>query len=161
MKNFHFGDNLRMMRCYRGYSQEAMGNGLDMAQGTYSKIEYSKDLPETEMIGRLAEILQFGPDEFRSTSWYANQYNEFKRTSQTFTVLKWQGKIGYMVLLFVAWIDMSLGFINGAKIQTMDVKLLIACLIGLGVFLFHHFSVEQIKVSFRDEGDLNEGEVRG
>lgn len=149
-----------MMRCYRGYSQEAMGNGLDMAQGTYSKIEYNKDLPETEMIGRLAEILQFGPDEFRSTDWYANQYNEFKRTSRTFTILKRQGQIGYIVLLFVAWIDMSRGIIDGARIQTMEVKLLIACLIGIGVLLFHRFSVEQIKVSFRDEGDLNEGEVR-
>lgn len=160
MKNFHFGDNLRMMRCYRGYSQEAMGNGLDMAQGTYSKIEYNKDLPETEMIGRLAEILKFSPDEFRSTDWYANQYNQFKRTSQTFTVLKRQGQIGYIVLLFVAWIDMCRGFIDGARIQTMEVKLLSACLIGIGVLLFHRFSVEQIKVSFRDEGDLNEGEVR-
>lgn len=28
MKNFHFGENLRMMRNYRGYTQEAMAKDL-------------------------------------------------------------------------------------------------------------------------------------
>lgn len=151
MKNFHFGENLRMMRNYRGLTQEAMANGLDMAQGTYSKIEYSKDLPDNEMIGRLAEILQFEPDEFHSTSWYANQYNGAKKTNQTFTVLKRYGQIGYIVLLFVAWLDMSRGFIDGAKIQSMDVKLFAALVIGTGVFCFHYYSVKEVKMRVEEE----------
>lgn len=153
MKNFHFGENLRMMRNYRGYTQEAMANGLDMAQGTYSKIEYSKDLPDTEMIGRLAEILKFEPDEFRSTSWYADQYNGSKKMNQTFTILKRYGQIGYIVLLFVAWLDMSMGFIDGAEIQSIDLKLLTSILIGAGVFCFHYYSVEEVEMSVEGEGD--------
>lgn len=164
MKSFHFGENLRMMRNFRGLTQEVMAKDLNMSQGTYSKIEYNQDLPEAEMICRLAEILQFEPDEFRSTSWYADQYNGSEKMNQTFMVLKRYGQIGYIVLLLVAWLDMSMGFIDGAEIQSIDLKLLTSMLIGAGVFCFHYYSVKEVEMSVEEEGDYGEdvgGGLRG
>ena len=121
-----------------------------MSQGTYSKIEYNQDLPETEMIGRLSDILKFEPDEFRSTSWYADQYNGSEKMNQTFMVLKRYRQIGYIVLLLVAWLDMSMGFIDGAEIQSIDEKLFTSILIGFGVFCFHYYSVKEVDVNIQN-----------
>lgn len=160
MKNFHFGENLRMMRNYRGYTQEAMAKDLSMSQGTYSKIEYSNDLPDIEMINKLAEILDFRPKDLISTSWYADEFNGIGKTNRTIAILNRRGQIGYIILLLAAWWDMSRGFIDGAKIESIDMKLLCGTIIGLGVFFFYYFSVLRVEVKVQNgqfSGEDKEG----
>lgn len=146
MKNFHFGENLRMMRNYRGYTQEAMAKDLSMSQGTYSKIEYNADQPENEMINKLAEILSFRPKDLISTSWYADEFNGIGKTNRTIAILNRRGQIGYIILLLAAWWDMSRGVIDGAELKSLDSKLLWSTILGLGVFFFHYFSVIRVEV---------------
>lgn len=150
MKNFHFGENLRMMRNYRGYTQEAMAKDLSMSQGTYSKIEYTNDLPDIEMINKLAEILSFRPKDLISTNWYADEFNGIGKTNRTIAVLNLRGQIGYIILLLAAWWDMSWGFIDGAELKSLDSKLLWSTILGLGVFFFHYFSVMQVDVTVQN-----------
>jgi transcriptional regulator with XRE-family HTH domain len=156
MKNFHFGENLRMMRNYRGYTQEAMAKDLSMSQGTYSKIEYSNDLPDIEMINKLAEILSFRPKDLISTSWYADEFNGIVKTNRTIAILNHRGQISYIILLLSAWWDMSRGFIDGAELKSLDSKLLWSAILGLGVFFFYYFSVMRVELKVQNGQFLGE-----
>lgn len=100
------------------------------------------------MIYRLAEILNFRPDDLISTNWYANEFNGIGK--RKITIINKIGHIGYIILLFSAWWDMSRGFNDGAKIETIDAKLFSAIIIGLGVTLFYNFSVTQVEVKVQN-----------
>lgn len=152
MKNFHFGENLRMMRIYRGYTQEAMAKDLNMSQGTYSKIEYSKEMPDNEMIINLTEILRFRPKDLISANWYADEFelNGIGKTKRTIAVLKRPGQIGYIILLLAVWWDMSCGLIDGVELKSLDSKILGSAILGLGVFFFHYLSVIHLDVTVQN-----------
>lgn len=148
-----------MMRNYRGYTQEAMAKDLNMSQGTYSKIEYSKDMQDIEMIDKLAEILKFSPKDLISTNWYADEFNGFGKTNRTIAILNRRGQIGYIFLLLVAWSDMSYGVIDGAELKSLDLKLLWSTILGLGVFFFHYFSVKRVDVKVQNGRFFGEAKV--
>lgn len=151
MKNFHFGENLRMIRNYRGYTQESIAKDLCMSQGTYSKIEYSKVMPDIEMIHKLAEILKFRPKDLISTHWYADEFNGISKTNRTIAILNRRGQIGYIFLLLITWWEICSGMFSGAELTSLNSKLVWATILGLGVFFFHYFSFKQLDVIVQHE----------
>lgn len=58
MDNFNFGKNLKKIRLIKGISQAAMASRLEISQATYSRLEHQSDIPDADMVNRLAEILE-------------------------------------------------------------------------------------------------------
>ncbi len=57
MINFHFGENLRVIRTTKGISQKAMAHQLEISQPTYSRLESSKNVPEPNIVSEIAKVL--------------------------------------------------------------------------------------------------------
>jgi len=152
MKNFHFGENLRMMRIYRGYTQEAMAKDLNMSQGTYSKIEYSKEMPDNEMIINLTEILRFRPKDLISANWYAHAVNgDSKKNRRSVATISVVGQRAYAVLLAIGIWDSTLGAAAGTETESINIILLIGCYLGLGAFFLYHFTVKHVEMAIEDD----------
>ena len=52
-----FGENLKMLRKQKGFSQEELAVRLHVVRQTISKWEKGLSIPDAEMLIRLAEIL--------------------------------------------------------------------------------------------------------
>lgn len=152
MKNFHFGENLRMMRHYRGYTQEVMAKNLNMSQGTYSKIEYSKDIPELQLINKLAETLDVKPEALISADWYAEAVNgSSKKSSCSVATISPTGRRAYAILLLIAVWDSTPGAASGAQVESIDALLLIGSIFALCSLFLYHFTIKHVKLSVQDD----------
>ncbi len=63
MKNFNYGENLRIARQIKGISQEAMAWDLSISQSTYSRIESGKIIPDPLQAAKIEEILGVRPSD--------------------------------------------------------------------------------------------------
>ena len=58
-----FGENLKMLRKQKGFSQEELAARLHVVRQTISKWEKGLSIPDAEMLIRLAEILEVSVSE--------------------------------------------------------------------------------------------------
>ena len=152
MKNFNFGENLRMLRNYKNICQEGMASGLNISQASYSRIEASREFPELELINKIAEILEVRPKDLISANWYPQAVNgDSEQNKPTVTTISRTGQIAYAVLLATAAWDSTLGAAAGAEIESKDIILFIGSIIGMTVFFLYHFTVKHEKLRIEDD----------
>ena len=61
MNEFHFGENLRIVRQAKGISQEAMALFMGMSQTSFCNMEKRSTVPSHEVVERLAKVLEVEP----------------------------------------------------------------------------------------------------
>lgn len=67
-----FGENLKMLRKQKGFSQEELAARLHVVRQTISKWEKGLSVPDAEMLIRLAEILEVSVSELLERNWNRN-----------------------------------------------------------------------------------------
>ncbi|WP_276359602.1 helix-turn-helix transcriptional regulator [Daejeonella sp. H1SJ63] len=161
MKNFNFGENLRMIRIYRNVCQEGMATGLNISQASYSRIEASPDLPELQLINKLADTLGVRPKDLISANWYAQAVNGgSEKNKRTVATINHTGQVTYGILLATAAWDSTSGTASGAQMESINAILFIGSCIGLGAFFLYHFTVKHVKLIV-EEDTLNAHEGLG
>ncbi len=57
MKDFHFGENLRLVRITKDISQKAMAHHLEISQPSYSRLESDARIPSHTIVSAMAKVL--------------------------------------------------------------------------------------------------------
>ena len=152
MKNFNFGENLRMIRSYKNVCQEGMAAGLKISQASYSRIEASRDLPELQVINQLAETLEVRPKDLLSARWYAQAVNGgSEKNKRTVATINHTGQVAYGILLAATAWDSTSGAASGAQTESINALLLIGACLGLGAFFLYHFTVKHVELDLVDD----------
>jgi len=152
MKNFNFGENLRMIRSYKNVCQEGMATSLNISQASYSRIEASPDLPKLQVIDQLAETLDVRPKDLLSVNWYAKAVNgDSENNRRPIATISHTGQVSYGILLAIAAWDSTLGAADGAKIESVDAKLFIGTIFFLTAFFLYYFTVRKAKLNLEDD----------
>lgn len=152
MKNFNFGENLRMIRTYKNVCQEGVASGLKISQASYSRIEASRDLPELQVINQLAETLDVRPKDLLSANWYAEGENGgSEKNKRSVATINHTGQVAYGILLAIATRDSTSGAASGAQMESINALLLIGCCLGLGAFFLYHFTVKHVELIVEDD----------
>lgn len=155
MKNFNFGENLRTIRNYKNVCQEGMSAGLKISQTSYSRIEASREVPEPQLIHKLAEVLDVRPEYLVSANWYAKALNNgSKKNKRTVFIINRNGQMIYAILLAVAALESTLGAADGAKIESLDARLFLGTLFYLAAFFLYNFTVKKTDLNVEDDTDL-------
>ena len=63
MKNFNYGENLRILRQRKGISQDAMAMNLNISQTKYSRMERRSNMWDSTLVEKIAEILRIPVSE--------------------------------------------------------------------------------------------------
>lgn len=152
MKNFNFGENLRMLRNYKNVCQEGMATGINISQASYSRIEASRDLPELQLINKIADTLEVKPKSLISANWYAEAVNGgSEKNKRSVSTINRTGQIAYAALLvFGAW-DSTFGAAAGAEIVSKDAILFMGGVFGLAAFFLYYFTVKHVVLAFEDD----------
>ena len=157
MKNFNFGENLRMIRSYKNVCQDGMAKGLKISQASYSRIEASRDLPEVQQINKIAETLEVKPKDLLSASWYAAAVNSSSgKTRESVAIISYKGQIAYGVLLAIAAWDSTFGTAAGAGLESKDTLVFTGGILFLIAFFLYYFTVKNVEVVL-DEDWLERG----
>ncbi len=152
MKNFNFGENLRMIRNYKNVCQEGMASSLNISQASYSRIEASPDSPELQVINKLADTLGVRPKDLVSANWYAKAVNgDSDKNKRKVATINHTGQMAYGILLAIAAWDATSGTAAGAETGSIDVLLFISTCMGLGAFFLYHFSVKHVELIVEDD----------
>ena len=153
MKNFNFGENLRMIRIYKNVCQEGMAASLNISQASYSRIEASPDFPEVSVINKLADTLGVRPKDLISANWYALAVSGGSdKNRRKLATINHTGKVAYGLLLAIATWDSTSGTAAGAETESMNTLLFMGCCLGLGAFFLYHFTVKHVELVVDDEG---------
>lgn len=156
MKNFNFGENLRMIRNYKNTCQEGIAAGLKISQASYSRIEASRDVPETWLIHKLAGTLDVRPKDLLSTNWYSKAVNhDSGKSSRSVILISKNGKMAYAFLLAIAVLDAIFGAVDGAKIESLDAILLISVIFSFAALLLYNLTVKKTDVNLEDDSPLS------
>ena len=70
------GDEIRIRRLTKGYSQEYMSYALDISQAAYSKLERNETEMSITRIYQIAEILEVSPFELLPKPKYGTGINQ-------------------------------------------------------------------------------------
>ena len=152
MKNFNFGENLRMIRSYKNVCQEGMASSLNISQASYSRIEASPDSPELQVINKLADTLGVRPKDLVSANWYAKAVNgDSDKNKRKVATINHTGQVAYGILLAIAAWDATAGTAAGAETGSIDALLFIGTCMGLGAFFLYHFSVKHVELIVEDD----------
>lgn len=73
-------DNLRKLRREKDFSQEYIANLLEISQKAYSDLEQGKTALKSEMILKLAAILDISPNNICQISCHCKSSHEEKNT---------------------------------------------------------------------------------
>lgn len=73
-------ENLRRLRREKNFSQEYIANLLEISQKAYSDIEQGKTILKTEIILKLATILDISPNDICQISCHCKSRHEEKNT---------------------------------------------------------------------------------
>jgi transcriptional regulator with XRE-family HTH domain len=153
MKNFNFGENLRMIRNYKNICQEGVASSLNISQASYSRIEASPDFPEVLVINKLADTLSVRPKDLISANWYAKAVNgSSDKNKRKIATISHTGQVAYGILLAIAAWDSTSGTAAGAETESIDALLFIGTCLGLGAFFLYHFTVKKVELIVDDEG---------
>lgn len=153
MKNFNFGENLRMIRNYKNVCQEGMATSLNISQASYSRIEASPDFPELQVINKLADTLGVRPKDLVSANWYAKAVSGGSdKNRRKLATINHTGQVTYGILLAIAAWDSTSGTAAGADTESMDALLFIGTCLGLAAFFLYHFTVKHVELVVDDEG---------
>ena len=156
MKNFNFGENLRMIRSYKNVCQEGMATSLNISQASYSRIEASPDFPELQVINNIAGTLGVRPKDLVSANWYAKAVNgDSDKNKRKVATINHAGQITYGILLAIAAWDSISGTATGTEKESINVLLVIGCCLGLGAFFLYYFTVKHVELIVEDEA-MNE-----
>lgn len=79
-----YGTKIRMMRELRGLSQENVANELGIAQNTYSKIESNQTKLTTEMLAKIADVLEVSPMDIMTQQPAIINFQPNQGTQQAF-----------------------------------------------------------------------------
>lgn len=152
MKNLHFGENLRMLRIYKNVCQEGMAAGLNISQTSYSRIESSPAIPETQLIAKLADTLGVKPEDLLSGNWYMRALNDrYDGSKRSVVIINRGGQIAYGVLLASATWDSIRGIIAGAKTESIDVMIFIGLCLTFCALLIYQRTVKHVKIVEEEE----------
>ena len=152
MKNFNFGENLRMIRSYKNVCQEGMASSLNISQASYSRIEASPDFPELQVINNLADTLGVRPKDLISANWYPTAVNGGSdKNKRKVATINHTGQVTYGILLAIAAWDSTSGTASGAQTESINAILLIGCCLGLGAFFLYHFTVKHVELIVEDD----------
>ncbi|MCF8453751.1 MAG: helix-turn-helix domain-containing protein [Pedobacter sp.] len=152
MKNFNFGENLRMIRSYKNVCQEGMASSLNISQASYSRIEASPDFPDIAVINKLADTLGVRPKDLISANWYARAVNsDSEKNKRKVATINHTGQVAYGILLAIAAWDSTSGTAAGAETESMNMILLIGCCLGLTAFFLYHFTVKHVELIIEDD----------
>ena len=153
MKNFNFGENLRMIRSYKNVCQEGMASSLNISQASYSRIEASPDSPELQVINKLADTLGVRPKDLVSANWYAKAVNgDSDKNKRKVATINHTGQVAYGILLAIAAWDSTSGTAADAETESIDALLFIGTCLGLCAFFLYHFTVNHVELIVDDEG---------
>lgn len=153
MKNFNFGENLRMIRNYKNVCQEGMATSLNISQASYSRIEASPDFPELQVINKLADTLGVRPKDLVSANWYAKAVNgDSDKNKRKVATINHTGQVAYGFLLAVAVWDSTSGTADGTETESINTLLFIGCCLGLAAFFLYHFTVKHVELIVDEEG---------
>ena len=153
MKNFNFGENLRMIRSYKNVCQEGMATSLNISQASYSRIEASPDFPEIQVIKKLADALGVRPKDLLSANWYARAvHGDLDKDKRRVATINHTGQITYGILLAIAAWDSISGTATGTEKESINVLLVIGCCLGLGAFFLYYFTVKHLELIVDEEG---------
>lgn len=152
MKNFNFGENLRMIRSYKNVCQEGMATSLNISQASYSRIEASPDFPEIQVIKKLADALGVRPKDLLSANWYARAvHGDLDKDKRRVATINHTGQITYGILLAIAAWDSISGTATGTEKESINVLLVIGCCLGLGAFFLYYFTVKHEELIVEDD----------
>ena len=152
MKNFNFGENLRMIRSYKNVCQEGMASSLNISQASYSRIEVSPDFPEIAVINKLADTLGVRPKDLISANWYALAVSGgSEKNKRRVATISQTGQVGHGILLAIAAYDSTSGTASGAETESINAILMIGCCLGLGAFFLYHFTVKHVELIVEDD----------
>jgi len=142
MGHFHFGENLYKIRRLKGISQDAMALCLDISQATYSRIEKSPTIPDTERVAELAKALSIALPELLppvpKDSLQGNGNGLFDRIQKNFLV----------VVIFCALVPSAYNFVKYMcyEFNTPDyVTLLAPTSAAVAVIAYIIYWVKEIK----------------
>ena len=79
-----YGTKIRMMRELRGLSQDNVANELGIAQNTYSKIESNQTKLTTEMLAKIADVLEVSPMDIMTQQPAIINFQPNQGTQQAF-----------------------------------------------------------------------------
>jgi transcriptional regulator with XRE-family HTH domain len=136
MEKFNFGANLRRIRVQKEISQEAMAYKMNIGQTKYSRIERGKLLPDKEFIALAAEILGVPPNELMPAGW--------DKVTMACSLTR-SGMIAYRLLLASAAYDMTIGFCDGADIESDLSKTAVASFFGTVAVIFHYYTEKEVR----------------
>jgi DNA-binding XRE family transcriptional regulator len=153
MKNFNFGENLRMIRSYKNVCQEGMAASFNISQASYSRIEASPDSPELQVINKLAHTLGVRPKDLVSANWYGKAVNgDSDKNKRKVATINHTGQVAYGILLAIAAWDSTSGTAADAETESIDALLFIGTCLGLCAFFLYHFTVNHVELIVDDEG---------
>ncbi len=148
MDNFHFGENLRIIRQAKGISQEVMAERLGISQTTYSKIEKSAKIPSPGMVKKIAIILEEEPpllllgrklEDLLPAPTFRLKAKEILDT--------WEGIFFYWILQ-IPFVDaaysMGEGFCQGLG-TTDEVRVVVRFLTGFVAFIVSIYFFNRLK----------------
>ena len=141
-----------MIRSYKNVCQEGMATGLKISQASYSRIEASRDLPEVQLINKIAETLEVKPKDLLSASWYAEAVNSSSgKTRESVAIISHKGQIAYGFLLAIAAWDSTFGAAAGAELESIDAIVLTGCILSLIAFFLYYFTVKKVDLVLDDD----------
>lgn len=79
-----YGTKIRMIRELRGISQENIAHELGIAQNTYSKIESNQTKLTTEMLAKIADVLEVSPMDIMTQQPAIINFQPNQGTQQAF-----------------------------------------------------------------------------
>ena len=147
MKNFNFGENLRMLRIYKNVCQEGMAASLNISQASYSRIEASQNIPEITVINKLSDTLEVRPKDLLSANWYARALDGNKaKNKTTVATINQTGKIAYGVLLTIAALDFMRAAIADPETESIDLMIFIGLCLSISAIFLYQYTVKDVRI---------------
>ena len=148
MKNFHFGENLRIIRVAKGISQESMAIALGISQSTYCKLEKRATIPEPAMVEKICKFLGVDPTIALSGQELADLLPEITFREKAKEILDtWEGIFFYWIIQ-IPFVDaayfMGEGFCQGLG-TTKEVRIFVRFVTGLVAFIVSIYFFIRIK----------------
>ena len=81
MHKMNIGNNIKVIRELRDYTQDYMADKLDMSQGNYSRIEKGAVVPNIDRLQSIADILEVDLSALLSTTNFYFNFNEVANQS--------------------------------------------------------------------------------
>lgn len=90
-----YGEKIKYFRNLKGYSQVEMSRKLNMAKGTYNKIENGETHLAVDMLKKIAEVLEIPPIAILNDEPININFNDYSSNNGTCVVFKPENFFSY------------------------------------------------------------------